>query len=103
MTETYETVLKTLIKINHTFPRGEKIDGSRLREYFKKREYVSHTQLRFPIHVLITSRYTVAFVDFFDDEFQREDGDWKKVLSNYLYEQDKPLMNGLIGGCTSTF
>lgn len=73
-----------MIKINHTFPRGEKLDGSRLREYFKKREY------------------TVAFVDFFDDEFQRENGDWKKVLSNYLYEQEKPLMNGLIGGRTST-
>lgn len=50
------------------------------------------------VHALITSRYTVAFVDFFDDEFQRENGDWKKVLSNYLYEQEKPLMNGLIGG-----
>ncbi|KAF7186961.1 Questin oxidase [Pseudocercospora fuligena] len=78
--ETYETVMKTLVKIDHTFARGEKIDGGRLREYFGKREL------------------TVAFVDFFDEEFRKENGDWKKVVERYLYEGERPLMNGLIGG-----
>lgn len=44
----------------------------------------------------------MAFVDYFDDEFQRANGDWKKIVSKYLFEQEKPLMNGLIGGRTWT-
>ncbi|KAF2165978.1 hypothetical protein M409DRAFT_55335 [Zasmidium cellare ATCC 36951] len=78
--ETHDNVMETLVKIDHTFPRGEKIERSRLRDYFKKREY------------------TVAFMDFFDEEFRKKNGDWKKVVHNYLFEQDRPLMNGLVGG-----
>ncbi|KAK4494415.1 hypothetical protein PRZ48_014713 [Zasmidium cellare] len=78
--ETHDNIMETLVKIDHTFPRGEKIEKGRLREYFKKREY------------------TVAFMDFFDEEFRKENGDWKKVVHNYLFEQKPPLMNGLVGG-----
>ena len=43
-------------------------------------------------------RYTVAFVDFFDKEFEKASGDWKKVTEEYLFGQEM-LMNGLVGGC----
>jgi hypothetical protein len=44
-------------------------------------------------------RYTVAFVDYFDREFAKANGDWKKVTEEYLFDPDKLLMNGLVGGC----
>ena len=37
-------------------------------------------------------------MDFFDEEFRKENGDWKKVVRRYLYEQDRPLFYGLVGG-----
>lgn len=52
LTKTYETVMKTLVKIDHTFARGEQIDGSRLREYFGKRESVflsGHIRVMHPL------------------------------------------------------
>ena len=38
--ETHDNIMETLVKIDHTFPRGEKIEKGRLREYFMKRELV---------------------------------------------------------------
>ncbi len=43
-------------------------------------------------------RYTIAFVDFFDEEVQKNNGDWKKVLEEYLYSGHEPLTNGYVGG-----
>lgn len=47
----------------------------------------------------LSCRYTVAFVDYFDREFAKANGDWKKVAEEYLFAPDKLLMNGLVGGC----
>lgn len=43
-------------------------------------------------------RYTVAFVDYFDEEVEERNGDWEKVLEEYLYSSPEPLINGYIGG-----
>jgi hypothetical protein len=48
---------------------------------------------------LTQCRYTVAFVDYFDKEFENANGDWKTVTEEYLFGKDKMLMNGLVGGC----
>ena len=43
-------------------------------------------------------RYTVAYQDFFDDEVAKKQGDWGKVLEEYLYSGPSPLVNGYTGG-----
>lgn len=42
--------------------------------------------------------YTVAYVDFFDSQVKARGGDWKSVVSEYLYSGTEPLINGLAGG-----
>jgi hypothetical protein len=42
--------------------------------------------------------YQRAYVDFFEDELVAHDYDWKALLSEFLFEGDKPLVNGLIDG-----
>lgn len=44
--------------------------------------------------------YTVAYVDFFDSQIKARGGDWKSVVSEYLYSGTEPLINGLAGGRT---
>ena len=41
-------------------------------------------------------------MDYFDREFARADGDWKKVAEEYLFAPDHMLMNGVVGGCEYT-
>jgi hypothetical protein len=43
--------------------------------------------------------HTLAFQKLFDDEINNAGGDWKKVVAEYLYSSDSPLVNGLCGGC----
>jgi hypothetical protein len=45
-------------------------------------------------------RYTVAYAQYFDDEIKRNNGDWKKVLKEYLFPGPEPLINGCSGGRT---
>jgi hypothetical protein len=48
-------------------------------------------------------RYQRAFVDFYEDELALKFGyDWKRVAEEYLFSGKQPLINGLIGGRTST-
>lgn len=49
-------------------------------------------------HGLRDRRFTVAFVDFFDEEIKQVGGDWKKVAEQYLYSGPEPLINGYSGG-----
>jgi hypothetical protein len=44
-------------------------------------------------------RYTVAYTDFFDAEVKEKQGDWGRVLDEYLYSGPEPLVNGATGGC----
>jgi len=44
-------------------------------------------------------RFQRAFVDFFEDALaMRHAYDWKKVVQEYMFEGEEPLVNGLIGG-----
>ncbi len=43
-------------------------------------------------------RYQRAFVDFFEDELAKKFFDWKKVMDQYMFSGEEPLVNGLIGG-----
>ena len=47
-------------------------------------------------------KYQRAYVDFFEDELALKFGyNWSKVIEEYLFSGDKPLVNGLIAGRTS--
>lgn len=44
-------------------------------------------------------RYQRAYVDFFEDSMAMSHNyDWKKVIEQFLFEGDEPLIHGLIGG-----
>jgi hypothetical protein len=44
-------------------------------------------------------RYQRAYVDFFEDKLALKFGyDWKKVVEEYVFSGEEPLVNGLIGG-----
>jgi hypothetical protein len=46
-------------------------------------------------------RYQRAYVDFFEDALVMEHAyNWKKVIEEYMFQGDEPLVNGLIGGRT---
>jgi len=48
-------------------------------------------------------RFQRAFIDFFEDPLaMRHAYDWKKVVQEYMFEGEEPLVNGLIGGRMST-
>ncbi|KFZ03552.1 hypothetical protein V502_10855 [Pseudogymnoascus sp. VKM F-4520 (FW-2644)] len=47
--------------------------------------------------------FTVAYVDFFDEEVKARHGDWGKVLEEYLYSGPNPLINGYTGGLGHPF
>ncbi|KAH8893740.1 hypothetical protein GQ53DRAFT_717354 [Thozetella sp. PMI_491] len=43
--------------------------------------------------------YQRAYVDFFEDALAlRHQYDWKRVVEEYMFKGDEPLVNGLIGG-----
>jgi hypothetical protein len=44
--------------------------------------------------------YTVAYVQYFDRELERNNGDWKALLREYLFPGPEPLINGFCGGRT---
>jgi hypothetical protein len=47
-------------------------------------------------------KYQRAYVDFFEDELALKFGyDWSKVVEEYLFSGNHPLVNGLIAGRTS--
>lgn len=43
--------------------------------------------------------HTLAFQKLFDDEIDKAGGDWKKVVNEYMFSSDAPLVNGMCGGC----
>lgn len=44
-------------------------------------------------------RYQRAYVDFFEDALaMKHNYNWKKVVEEYMFGGDEPLVNGLIGG-----
>ncbi len=44
-------------------------------------------------------RYQRAYVDFFEDSLaMKYTYNWKKVVEEYMFEGEEPLINGLIGG-----
>ncbi|KIW30993.1 uncharacterized protein PV07_02678 [Cladophialophora immunda] len=85
LTKTYEHDIKSLVRIDETFVRGDKITRGNWRQFLGNKEY------------------TVAYVDFFDEEVQKNGGDWEKVVQEYLYSGDEPLINGFCGGLGHPF
>ncbi|KIX94732.1 uncharacterized protein Z520_09422 [Fonsecaea multimorphosa CBS 102226] len=85
LTRTYKHDIETLVKIDESFIRGDKVTRENWREFLGNKEY------------------TVAYVDFFDDEVRRNGGDWEKVVHEYLYSGAEPLINGFCGGLGHPF
>ncbi|CAH0003400.1 unnamed protein product [Clonostachys byssicola] len=48
-------------------------------------------------------KYTAAYVDYFDAEIERVNGDWKKVVEDHLYLGTQPLVNSFCGGLGHPF
>jgi hypothetical protein len=46
----------------------------------------------------ITPSQTVALVNFFEREFEKNGRDWKAVVQHYLFQGSEPLINGFSGG-----
>ncbi|KAH8688711.1 hypothetical protein BGW36DRAFT_434010 [Talaromyces proteolyticus] len=83
--ELYEHEITELIHVDDKFIRGHSISTENWRDFLTQKEY------------------TVAYVDFFDEQVATENGDWKKVLQEYLYSGSEPIINGLIGGLGHPF
>ncbi|KAJ5612512.1 hypothetical protein N7510_005706 [Penicillium lagena] len=83
--ELYEHEVTTLKEINDTFITGAAISRNNWREFLGQKSY------------------TVAYVQYFDEELKRNNGDWKKVLRQYLFPRPEPLINGFSGGLGHPF
>lgn len=98
--ELYEHEITTLVKVDETFIRGDTINPNNWREFLnKKRQEVLFTTCP---ERLTNKRhsFTVAYVDFFDQQIKDNEGDWRKVLQKYLFTGSEPLINGFVGGRT---
>ncbi len=47
-------------------------------------------------------RYQRAYIDFFEDQLVRYGYDWRKLLHDYLFEGEQPLINCVVAGRTCT-
>ncbi|XBQ90598.1 hypothetical protein V6000_006152 [Aspergillus fumigatus] len=84
LTRTYEHEITQLVPIARGFIRGEAISKENWRDFLTRKEY------------------TMAYQDFFDNEVKEKQGDWGKVLEEYLYSGTEPLVNGCTGGCNGS-
>ncbi|WYZ35412.1 hypothetical protein EsH8_X_000059 [Colletotrichum jinshuiense] len=48
-------------------------------------------------------QYTTAYADFFDDEVEKNGGDWMIVVENYMFSGQQPVINGFSGGLGHPF
>ncbi|KAH1388772.1 hypothetical protein KXW98_009160 [Aspergillus fumigatus] len=85
LTRTYEHEITQLVPIARGFIRGEAISKENWRDFLTRKEY------------------TIAYQDFFDNEVKEKQGDWGKVLEEYLYSGTEPLVNGCTGGLGHPF
>ncbi|KAK7177866.1 hypothetical protein PSPO01_16089 [Paraphaeosphaeria sporulosa] len=85
LVECYEHEIKTLVKRDEVFITGDKVSKENWRNFLNDKSY------------------TVAYVEFFDEEVKRRNGDWKSVVEEYLYDTSAPIINGLAGGLGHPF
>ncbi|KAJ6099670.1 hypothetical protein N7467_001205 [Penicillium canescens] len=85
LVRSYEHEITQLVPIGRGFIRGDAISGDNWRNFVAQKEY------------------TVAYVDFFDGQVKGHEGAWTKVLEEYLYSGDEPLINGFTGGLGHPF
>ncbi|PCH04731.1 protein of unknown function DUF4243 [Penicillium occitanis (nom. inval.)] len=83
--ELYAHEITTLRKIDDTFITKDAIRQDNWRNFLTEKPY------------------TVAYAQYFDDEIKRNNGDWKKVLNEYLFPGPEPLINGCSGGLGHPF
>ncbi|KAL2838539.1 hypothetical protein BJY01DRAFT_237438 [Aspergillus pseudoustus] len=83
--ELYSHEITTLREIDDTFIEGNAIQLGNWRDFLGQKPY------------------TVAYVQYFDEEIKRNEGDWKKVLNEYLFPGPEPLINGFSGGLGHPF
>ncbi|GIJ90433.1 hypothetical protein Asppvi_009387 [Aspergillus pseudoviridinutans] len=83
--ELYEHEVSTLVQVDDSFIRGDAITRENWRDFLTQKSY------------------TVAYVDFFDKEIERQNGDWRQVLKSYLFSGPEPLINGYAGGLGHPF
>ncbi|KAI2817079.1 hypothetical protein CBS115989_6234 [Aspergillus niger] len=78
--KSYEHEITQLVPIARGFIRGDVITKDNWKDFLAQKQY------------------TVAYQDFFDREVEERQGDWGKVLEEYLYTGPQPLINGCTGG-----
>ncbi|GLA09626.1 hypothetical protein AnigIFM60653_011957 [Aspergillus niger] len=83
--ELYEHEITTLREIDDTFILGSALSRDNWRQFLGHKPY------------------TVAYVQYFDRELERKNGDWKTLLREYLFPGPDPLINGFCGGLGHPF
>ncbi|GFF74680.1 hypothetical protein IFM47457_03702 [Aspergillus lentulus] len=83
--ELYEHEITDLVHVDESFIRGDAVTPENWRDFLGQKSY------------------TVAYVDFFDEEIKRQAGDWREVLKSYLFSGSQPLINGYAGGLGHPF
>ncbi|KAL6233819.1 hypothetical protein BDW75DRAFT_241700 [Aspergillus navahoensis] len=77
--------IATLRVIDDTFISGSAISRDNWREFLGQKPY------------------TLAYVQYFDEELKHNNGNWKKVLREYLFSGSEPSINGFSGGLGHPF
>ncbi|KAL3441845.1 hypothetical protein BJX65DRAFT_321979 [Aspergillus insuetus] len=83
--ELYEHEITMLREIDDTFIMGSALSTSNWTQFLGQKPY------------------TVAYVQYFDRELERNNGDWKTLLREYLFPGPEPLINGFCGGLGHPF
>ena len=88
------------MNVEEGFIRGEKISKETWRKFLVDKRFVAVFSFQAICEVLTHNQgsYTVAYVDFFDEDINKRNGDWKSVLNEYLYADAEPIINGYTGG-----
>jgi hypothetical protein len=102
LVELYEHEVTTLVEINDSFVRGDAVTRRNWRDFLAQKRYDSNSRYSVITGPFTEDKrlysYTVAYVDFFDEEIARLNGDWKQVVKTYLFTGPQPLINGYAGG-----
>lgn len=105
--ELYEHEITDLVHVDESFIRGDAVTREDWRDFLGQKRY-NHDFIKsakiepFQTQANCLRSYTVAYVDFFDEEIKRQAGDWREVLKSYLFSGSQPLINGYAGGRKST-
>lgn len=74
------------------------------RESLGKRKCVFSANLLLNLsRRLILGSYQRAYIDFFEDQLVQKGYDWKRLVEDFLYEGNEPLINNVVAGRKTSY